>query len=78
MEFRLMLLRVENSLKKASKSSYFVIFVNINLARQPVDKKQAQRQVFWLKILTGYWTEIFMAEYETEKPNRFLKRKHVL
>ena len=32
--------------------------------RQPVYKKKAQRQVFWLKIKTGYWTGIFR-EFQT-------------
>ena len=40
-------------------------------ARQPVFKKQPQRQVFWLKMKTGYWTEIFVAEFQTGKRNGF-------
>ena len=43
--------------------------------RQLVYKKQALRQVFWLKIYTIYWTEIFRAEFLTGKQNRFLDRR---
>jgi uncharacterized protein YodC (DUF2158 family) len=33
--------------------------------------KQGQRQVFWLRIETGYWTEIFRAEFQTGKQYSF-------
>ena len=42
----------------------------LNWPRQPVYEKQAQRQVFWLKIETGYWTQILKAIFQTEKQNR--------
>jgi hypothetical protein len=39
--------------------------------RKPVYKNQAQRQVYRLKIETGYWTKIFKAEFQIRKQNRF-------
>jgi hypothetical protein len=44
------------------------------LPRQPVYKKQALRQISGTKSETGYWTEIFRAEFKTGKQNRFLRR----